>query len=219
MSAFPEPGSPAPTTAGALAPMARLPASLISRKHMTSSWTGRSGVSSRCPRWPTTRGGIWATWDPKAPAFQGYLGDMKLHLDNLLDCRDGREGGSEVLGGIQKWVMPCNWKFLSESFAGDSYHNISHRSVDLARIGPSGRARRDNDQHGGSQRLLISFPGTGHAATGVRQSEDSPNTTFFGDDRIVNEYFAHATRNGRSAWATRPASWGLLRTSSPTCRS
>ena len=137
------------------------------------------------------KGAIWATWDPKAPPFLDYLGEMRLHLDNLLDCRDGREGGSEVLGGIQKWTMPCNWKFPAENFAGDSYHNISHRSVDLAGIGPSGRGRRDTDQHRASQRLLISFPGTGHAATSILQGEDVPNTSSFGDNPIVNEYFEH----------------------------
>ena len=28
--------------------------------------------------------------------FDDYLGDAKVHLDYVLDCRDGREGGSEV---------------------------------------------------------------------------------------------------------------------------
>ena len=94
------------------------------------------------------KGSLWATWDKEAPPFLDYLGDMKLYLDVLLDCRDGREGGSEVLGGIQKWTMPCNWKFAAENFIGDAYHNISHRSVDLVGIGPSGRSRRDNEREG-----------------------------------------------------------------------
>jgi phenylpropionate dioxygenase-like ring-hydroxylating dioxygenase large terminal subunit len=85
------------------------------------------------------KGTIWATWDPSAPPFLDYLGEMKLCLDVLLDCRDGREGGSEVLGGIQKWLMPCHWKFAAENFIGDAYYNISHRSVDIAGIGPSGK--------------------------------------------------------------------------------
>ena len=44
---------------------------------------------------------------------------------------------------MQKWLIPCNWKFPAENFSGDSYHNISHRSVDLVGIGPSGSGRRD----------------------------------------------------------------------------
>jgi phenylpropionate dioxygenase-like ring-hydroxylating dioxygenase large terminal subunit len=35
---------------------------------------------------------------------------------------DRREGGVEVIGGMHKWVMPCNWKFPAENFGGDGYH-------------------------------------------------------------------------------------------------
>jgi phenylpropionate dioxygenase-like ring-hydroxylating dioxygenase large terminal subunit len=66
------------------------------------------------------KGTIWATWDAAAPPFLESLGGMKVYLDTVLDSRDGREGGSEVLGGVQKWVMPCNWKFPAENFAGDA---------------------------------------------------------------------------------------------------
>jgi hypothetical protein len=52
-----------------------------------------------------------------------YLGDVKEHLDLALDCRDGREGGSVVFGGVQKWIVPTNWKLPAENFAGDTYHN------------------------------------------------------------------------------------------------
>ncbi len=30
--------------------------------------------------------------------------------------------GIEVIGGMHKWVMPCNWKFPAENFGGDAYH-------------------------------------------------------------------------------------------------
>ena len=86
------------------------------------------------------KGTVWATWDPAAPSFPEYLGDFARFLDLTLDGWDGRRGRREVLGGIQKWLMPCNWKFPAENFSGDSYHNISHRSVDLVGVGPSGAA-------------------------------------------------------------------------------
>jgi phenylpropionate dioxygenase-like ring-hydroxylating dioxygenase large terminal subunit len=54
------------------------------------------------------KGSIWATWDKDAPDFLTYLGNAKIHLDQALDCRDGREGGSEVIG-VHKWVFPANW--------------------------------------------------------------------------------------------------------------
>lgn len=50
------------------------------------------------------KGTIWATWDPNAPEFDEYLGDMKLYLDYALDHRDGSPGGSEVFAGVQKMV-------------------------------------------------------------------------------------------------------------------
>lgn len=61
------------------------------------------------------KGTIWATWDKEAPEFLTYLGDAKAHLDQALDCRDGREGGSEVIG-VHKWIFPANWKFAAENF-------------------------------------------------------------------------------------------------------
>jgi phenylpropionate dioxygenase-like ring-hydroxylating dioxygenase large terminal subunit len=109
---------------------------------------------------------VWATWDPAAPPFLEYLGDFRLFLDLTLDGWDGSEGGTEVLGGVQKWLIPCNWKFPAENFSGDSYHNISHRSVDLAGIGPSGSGRRDMRERQMARRLHVAFPERGHQ-TGV----------------------------------------------------
>jgi phenylpropionate dioxygenase-like ring-hydroxylating dioxygenase large terminal subunit len=78
---------------------------------------------------------VWASWDPEAPDLMTYLGDAVDHLDQVLDCRDGRPGGSEVIG-MHKWILPSNWKFAAENFLGDTYHNPSHRSVDMIGIGP-----------------------------------------------------------------------------------
>jgi phenylpropionate dioxygenase-like ring-hydroxylating dioxygenase large terminal subunit len=136
------------------------------------------------------KGTIWATWDKAAPSFLDYLGGMKRYLDILLDCRDGREGGSEVLGGVQKWYMPCNWKFSAENFAGDGYHNISHRSVDLVGIGPSGQGRRDNERQS-TRSLNIAFPERGHAALGFLQTEDVPFISTYQNSPVVQEYFKH----------------------------
>src|SRR5438445_10936891 len=38
-----------------------------------------------------------------------YLGGYKLYLDLLLDAWDGREGGTEVIGGIHK-ASTCAWR-------------------------------------------------------------------------------------------------------------
>jgi phenylpropionate dioxygenase-like ring-hydroxylating dioxygenase large terminal subunit len=137
------------------------------------------------------KGSIWATWEPSAPPFLEYLGDMKLYLDHLLDCRDGREGGSEVIGGVQKWTMPANWKFPSENFAGDGYHNISHRSVDMVGIGPSGRGRRDDSEFTAARRVSFSFPTLGHAAVCDLQLQDVPYVPTYQNTPVAEEYFRH----------------------------
>ena len=65
------------------------------------------------------KGLIFATFDPEAPPLREYLGEMTWYLDAFFDRR---EGGIEVIGGMHKWVMPCNWKFPAENFGGDAYH-------------------------------------------------------------------------------------------------
>ena len=65
------------------------------------------------------KGLIFATFDPDAPSLADYLGPMTWYLDTLFDRR---EGGAEVLRGVHKWVVPCNWKFPAENFIGDAYH-------------------------------------------------------------------------------------------------
>jgi len=71
--------------------------------------------------------GLWfATFDAAAPPLADYLGEMTWYLDNFIDRRDG---GIEILAS-HKWVMPCNWKFPAENFAGDAYHvGWSHLSA------------------------------------------------------------------------------------------
>ena len=92
----------------------------------------------------------------------------------MLDCRDGRSGGVEVIG-VHKWVFPANWKFAAENFLGDSYHNPSHRSVDMIGIGPSGQrgvsSRRDNEYTSG-QRFWVGFP-QGHGMAGALMPEQT----------------------------------------------
>jgi 3-phenylpropionate/trans-cinnamate dioxygenase subunit alpha len=65
------------------------------------------------------KGLIFATFDPQEPPLREYLGEMTWYLDAFFDRR---EGGIEVIGGMHRWVMPCNWKFPAENFGGDAYH-------------------------------------------------------------------------------------------------
>ncbi len=140
------------------------------------------------------KGTIWATWDPKAPSFLDYLGGMKTYLETFVDARDGSEGGSEVIVGVQKWLTPANWKFGAENRAGDGYHNTSHRSVDLVGIGVSrGQGRRDTNYSAGKTRgFSASFPESGHSMMATEQLEDLPWPPSFQHDKVVAEYAEHA---------------------------
>ena len=90
-------------------------------------------------------GTIWATWDKTAPSFDDYLGEATVAFDQGLCAWDGGDGGTELLGSTQKWIVPCNWKFVAENFSGDWLHGVSHRSVDMIRLGPSGEVGRRDD--------------------------------------------------------------------------
>ena len=143
------------------------------------------------PQMYNYKGGIWATWDESAPPFLDYIGDFKLYLDLLMDGWDGAEGGTEVFGGVEKWLVPCNWKFPAENFIGDRYHNISHRSVDLVGIGPSGAGRRDLGERAGTRMLDVSFPERGHGTVMALRAMDAPIPQSYQDLPILAEYFRH----------------------------
>jgi phenylpropionate dioxygenase-like ring-hydroxylating dioxygenase large terminal subunit len=90
----------------------------------------------------TYRGLIFGTFDPLAPSLDEYLGDFKFYLDIAFDRR---EGGVEIIGGVHKWIMPSNWKFASDNFAGDGYHvPVTH--ISAVKAGFAGENRRNRPQ-------------------------------------------------------------------------
>ena len=103
----------------------------------------------------TYKGLVFATFDPDAPPLNDYLGEMKWYLDAFFDRR---EGGIEVFPGMQKWVIPCNWKMPAENFAGDSYH-VPWTHLAAIRTGFSTGAGTTDRNPGGKQ---VS-PGNGHS--------------------------------------------------------
>ena len=73
------------------------------------------------------KGLIFGNWDVTAPSLQEYMGDMAWYLDGVLDRR---AGGTQIVGGVHKWVIECNWKFPAEQFASDQYHALfTHASA------------------------------------------------------------------------------------------
>ena len=75
----------------------------------------------------TCKGLIFATFDPKAPPLLEYLGGQDQELSFMFDRR---AGGTEVIGGVHKWVMNANWKYAADNFFGDDgHHTVTHASV------------------------------------------------------------------------------------------
>lgn len=170
-----------------------------------SQW-GLLGVAQLC----NYKGTIWATWDEAAPPFLDYIGDYKVFLDCLLDAFDGLEGGSEVIGGVQKWIIPSNWKFIAENFAGDHYHGVSHNSVEAVGIGPGGGGQtRHGDKHGNFRANLTSFPDLGHGWRGspLRPIEEdfNPFPTF--QDPMLAEYFKSVNEARQKRSSAPPPAW------------
>ena len=109
------------------------------------------------------KGLYFATFDPQAPPLHEYLGEMAWYLDAFFDRR---EGGVEVVGGVQKWIIPCNWKLPAENFGGDAYHAFwSHQSAILTGFASDRRLRRPS-----SPGTLVS-PGNGHGIIAARPGE------------------------------------------------
>ena len=100
------------------------------------------------------KGLYFATFDLQAPPLRDYLGAMTWYLDTFFDRR---EGGIELIGGVHKWIMPCNWKFPAENFAGDGYH-VPWSHISAVRTGSGGDFRVKPDAEGRALSL-----GNGHS--------------------------------------------------------
>jgi phenylpropionate dioxygenase-like ring-hydroxylating dioxygenase large terminal subunit len=118
---------------------------LISVPHESDGYRDELDKSSwgplKVPRIEKYQGMIFGNWDAKAPSFEEYLGHMKWYMDGYFDRV---EGGSEVIGGMHRWVLQCNWKFAAEQFCSDMYHaELSHASAMMVQnigAGPEGNA-------------------------------------------------------------------------------
>jgi nitrite reductase/ring-hydroxylating ferredoxin subunit len=105
------------------------------------------------------KGLVFGCFDPEAPSLDAYLGDFKFYLDLHFDRR---EGGIELIGGVHKWIMTCNWKFASDNFTGDGYHlQVSHISAMKVGFGGGGNQL---GRLAGSERYGVDS-GLGHALT------------------------------------------------------
>lgn len=102
----------------------------------------------KVPRLENYKGLIFGNWDESAPALIDYLGDMAWYLDGFLDRR---EGGTEVVGGVHKWVIECNWKFAAEQFCSDQYHAPYTHASAIQVLAPTPQNKDDGSPLGEGQ--------------------------------------------------------------------
>ncbi|MGE0056841.1 MAG: SRPBCC family protein [Dehalococcoidia bacterium] len=76
----------------------------------------------------TYHGFIFANMDEDAVSLDEFLGDVgKMSID-LVACR----GTLKAVGGVEKYTIPCNWKFAADN-VWDFYHaGITHASAGMA---------------------------------------------------------------------------------------
>lgn len=115
------------------------------------------------------KGSIWACWDAATPGLEDWLGDARIWIEEFFTVPDVGVGELELIAGVQKWTLPCNWKFGAENFSGDNYHNVSHASVDQLALSPSGKAGRHQYDAIPQKPVLqnIAYAATGHSGRGA----------------------------------------------------
>lgn len=115
----------------------------------------------------TYAGLIFATWNPSAAPLTDYLGGMTTYLDLMFERM---EGGVEVVGGVHRWTIDCNWKIPSENFAGDHYHVTSTHGSGIEMGYRSALTNNGHCIHTGNGHSLGSERGGAQQGTAV-QSE------------------------------------------------
>ncbi len=106
------------------------------------------------------KGLIFSTFDDSAPSLSEFLGPKKPLLDYILDRR---VGGTELLGGVHKWVIKSNWKFPADNFGGDDgHHLITHASIRKVPVEPVEYARNVPDWY----ETMHAAPVSAHPAAG-----------------------------------------------------
>jgi phenylpropionate dioxygenase-like ring-hydroxylating dioxygenase large terminal subunit len=127
------------------------------------------------------KGFVFACMDPEAPDLGDYLGDVGRLCLNELAMR----GSMTVVGGIQKYTIPCNWKFATDN-VWDYYHGItSHASAYLTDLKSNAAAWDTRGRY--TARHLV-FPGdyghvySGPAAKGGISGRSDQQNPVKGDD-------------------------------------
>ena len=140
------------------------------------------------------KGFIFATLAETAPDLEEYLGDVgRLCIDML-----AVKGEMAVVAGVQKYIIPCNWKFTADNI-WDLYHiPVTHASVLMSSRSLSGISRSQTPSGASLNTPQMAWLGDyGHALAGGVASE---------------ERRAKKARKGRGSenWHQRPEAKELL---------
>jgi phenylpropionate dioxygenase-like ring-hydroxylating dioxygenase large terminal subunit len=126
------------------------------------------------------KGLIFGTFEPEASSLREYLGDMAWYLDVLLDRR---AGGTELIGGVHRWIMKANWKVAADNNSGDWYH-VPYTHGSIQRVFP--RRGPGNPLQDMENRMQVSAH-PGHTLVALLQ--DTPEAAVRGVSSIVQEYY------------------------------
>jgi len=112
------------------------------------------------------KGFIFANMDPEAPGLHEYLGDAgRMGLSTVAERGDEMA----IVPGIQKYTIPCNWKFAVDN-VWDYYHaSVSHASAAMA--GFSNTSRRPVGEYQNEHLIFLSE--YGHVLGGPRLTEET----------------------------------------------
>jgi phenylpropionate dioxygenase-like ring-hydroxylating dioxygenase large terminal subunit len=159
-------------------------------------------------------GTLWATWDPKAPSFEDYVGPFAESIRYDCESSSGEDGALEVFTPFQKWRLPTNWKVPAFTSATDLTHAaMTHRSVNAAAIGPQRNMGGQGERHGRrgqgprSERYAVGDHNLGHGGNWTKYLE--PGIADYVDtwyEEGVDDWFrqAHAKKAVKYADKIQP---------------
>jgi phenylpropionate dioxygenase-like ring-hydroxylating dioxygenase large terminal subunit len=159
-------------------------------------------------------GSLWATWDPKAPSFEDYLGPFTHSLRHCLQSSDGEDNGLEFFRPFQRHRLPTNWKVPGFTSVTDLTHTaMTHRSAQAAGL--------HQDQGQGKDKPTKPFPQEKYAI-GDHLLGHGGMCTFYNEPGVpeytnewfepgVDDYFREATERKGSKLIDQimaPHGWG-----------
>jgi phenylpropionate dioxygenase-like ring-hydroxylating dioxygenase large terminal subunit len=149
----------------------------------TDTRPGESWGLAEVAQFKNFYGSLWATWDPKAPSFEDYLGPYAQSLRHCLQSSDGEDNGLEFFTPFQRHRLPTNWKVPGFTSVTDLTHTaMTHRSSQAAGL---------HQDRGQGKEKLAPFPSEKYAS-GDHNLGHGGMTTFWlqqGVPEYTNEWF------------------------------